>query len=162
MNTYEAFLSYISCSTSGKQFYSPVYNPSYLKLAKKLRKILKCCGEICETDPIRLKQPKKKGKYFDFLEKEVSCHALFGCHKDIDKAADLDQPPKFVSYMESLHCKKTTFFKHFWWSWEFIRMTCPAFAAEYTKLSYNERHKFLSQNFQKIICCNVCLTNLSN
>lgn len=71
-------------------------------MAEKLQRIQKCCGEICDTRPerfqsLRTRQKNYQGKkYFDYLEKEVSCPRLFECHRDIDQSATSRKPPKDV------------------------------------------------------------------
>ena len=82
---------------SAKPLDSLLHDPNLVQLAEKLQRIQQCCGEICETRPYMFRQGEKwmqpsPDKYFDFLEKQVSCKNLFECHRDIDESARSVKP----------------------------------------------------------------------
>lgn len=69
-------------------------NEVYEQLKLKIKSIRKDCGEVCETREEKTRVVAK-GKYFDEIEKEVDCEAIFA-NEDIDSMGGLARPYKKV------------------------------------------------------------------
>ena len=62
----------------------------YADLRQNLALIRESCGEVCDTTKTGVPD-----KYYDFIEKEVNCKALFE-NDLIDRPSELPRPPKKI------------------------------------------------------------------
>ena len=63
---------------------------AYENLKKTVQSVKKSCGDVCN-----LAKTGKPGKYFDEIEKDINCPALFS-NPDIDLYSEFQSPPKRI------------------------------------------------------------------